>query len=357
MCTYHGWTYDLEGRLVGVPGFKEVYHEDWTAERGLPDAAGRELQGLRLRHPGPDAPPLEEYLGDVGRSGIDQLAVPPRDMTVVAGIQKYTIPCNWKFATDNVWDFYHPPGHPRRRRSARRCMGLAGGRSPTARRRRSTWSDVERGGGHRSSAVPGERASPARGSTRWCVLGEYGRHDRRAEGDVAGQRDVDRTWRTRPERAGEALGPVGQAGRRPPAHLPDVLDHDDRPASLRIPRPPTTTEIWWFIVRRTDDLPPEIPGRCDPTIGRLGFRTGGMLEQDDGENWGQSTTRPSARQPPDAAPPHMGLGRGKVVKEHGLARIDGAHQRARPALDISRWAQWLKGPQWDDLAPPPSHPT
>src|SRR5438132_1601300 len=28
MCTYHGWTYDLKGRLVGVPGFKEVYHED-----------------------------------------------------------------------------------------------------------------------------------------------------------------------------------------------------------------------------------------------------------------------------------------------------------------------------------------
>ena len=21
MCTYHGWTYDLQGRLVGVPGF------------------------------------------------------------------------------------------------------------------------------------------------------------------------------------------------------------------------------------------------------------------------------------------------------------------------------------------------
>ena len=23
MCTYHGWTYDLKGSLVGVPGFKE----------------------------------------------------------------------------------------------------------------------------------------------------------------------------------------------------------------------------------------------------------------------------------------------------------------------------------------------
>src|SRR5262245_59721645 len=24
MCAYHGWTYDLQGRLVGVPGFKEI---------------------------------------------------------------------------------------------------------------------------------------------------------------------------------------------------------------------------------------------------------------------------------------------------------------------------------------------
>ena len=32
MCTYHGWTYDLKGALVGVPGFKEVYHEELDRE-------------------------------------------------------------------------------------------------------------------------------------------------------------------------------------------------------------------------------------------------------------------------------------------------------------------------------------
>ena len=34
MCTYHGWTYDLKGALVGVPGFKEVYTRSWTARTG-----------------------------------------------------------------------------------------------------------------------------------------------------------------------------------------------------------------------------------------------------------------------------------------------------------------------------------
>src|SRR5687768_2393372 len=40
MCTYHGWTYDLKGNLVGVPGFKEVYHEELDrANWGLAKAA------------------------------------------------------------------------------------------------------------------------------------------------------------------------------------------------------------------------------------------------------------------------------------------------------------------------------
>src|SRR5438477_709844 len=32
MCTYHGWTYDLHGRLAGAPGFKDYYHEDLNRE-------------------------------------------------------------------------------------------------------------------------------------------------------------------------------------------------------------------------------------------------------------------------------------------------------------------------------------
>ena len=40
MCTYHGWTYDLKGALVGVPGFKEVYHAELDRENwGLIKAA------------------------------------------------------------------------------------------------------------------------------------------------------------------------------------------------------------------------------------------------------------------------------------------------------------------------------
>src|SRR3954467_12253718 len=49
MCTYHGWTYDLTGALVGVPGFKDYYHEDLN----------REEWGLVA------APKVDSYLGFV----------------------------------------------------------------------------------------------------------------------------------------------------------------------------------------------------------------------------------------------------------------------------------------------------
>ena len=46
------------------------------------------------------------FLGDVGRMGISLLA-DRGTMTVQPGIVKYTIPCNWKLAVDNLFDWYH----------------------------------------------------------------------------------------------------------------------------------------------------------------------------------------------------------------------------------------------------------
>ena len=109
MCTYHGWTYDLKGDLVGVPGFKDYYHEDLNREEwGLVTRRpGRQLQGLRLR----DARPGGAVARRLPRRRRPHRHRPhlPRAATiaVVGGIQKYTIGCNWKLAADNVWDFYH----------------------------------------------------------------------------------------------------------------------------------------------------------------------------------------------------------------------------------------------------------
>ena len=42
--------------------------------------------------------------------GIDQMEA-RGDTLQTMGIQKWTIPCNWKFAADNTWDYYHGITH------------------------------------------------------------------------------------------------------------------------------------------------------------------------------------------------------------------------------------------------------
>src|SRR5438093_6277314 len=88
MCTYHGWTYDLQGKLVGVPGFKDYYHEDLNREEwGLISAAKVEsYKGFIFATLDAEAPSLTEFLGDVGRMSIDYMAE-RGDIRVVPGIQ------------------------------------------------------------------------------------------------------------------------------------------------------------------------------------------------------------------------------------------------------------------------------
>ena len=38
MCTYHGWTYDLEGKLIGVPGYKKPARSSKAAPKSPPVA-------------------------------------------------------------------------------------------------------------------------------------------------------------------------------------------------------------------------------------------------------------------------------------------------------------------------------
>lgn len=109
MCTYHGWTYDIAGKLVGVPGLDELYHDDLdVSASGLREVAQLEVyKGFVFATLDPHAPPLLEFLGRTGITGLEFLAG-QGELEVVPGIQKFVIPCNWKFAVDNVFDWYHP---------------------------------------------------------------------------------------------------------------------------------------------------------------------------------------------------------------------------------------------------------
>ena len=74
------------------------------------------------------------------------------------------------------------------------------------------------------------------------------------------------------------------------------------------------------------------------------------LEQDDGENWSQATAQTrgiASRRMKHRL--NMGLGRGKIIKEGGLARIEGLTSEHAQLWTYHSWAQWMKGLSWDEL--------
>ncbi len=45
----------------------------------------------------------------------------------------------------------------------------------------------------------------------------------------------------------------------------------------------------------------------------------------------------------------MGLGQGRIIKEGGLARVEGLTSEHGQLLTYHSWAQWMKGLSWDEL--------
>lgn len=107
-CSYHGWTYNSEGALIGVPFFNEAYCGELLRDRlGLvevPKVAS--LGGLVFGSWDAGAPSLEEYFGDLTWY-LDRLY---GDLEIIPGVQKWRIVANWKFYCDNFsGDHYHSP--------------------------------------------------------------------------------------------------------------------------------------------------------------------------------------------------------------------------------------------------------
>ena len=53
---------------------------------------------------------------------------------------------------------------------------------------------------------------------------------------------------------------------------------------------------------------------------------------------------------------NMGLGRGRVIKEHGLARIEGLTSEHGQRWTYYAWAQWMKIVSDDHLLPMTAEP-
>lgn len=108
-CTYHGWAYNQGGDLVSVPMEKEAFGGCLNkAEWGPKQARVETYKGLIFANWDADAPPLDEYLGDVKFYMDIMLDRCEEGTEAIPGIQKWVIPCNWKFAAEQfASDAYH----------------------------------------------------------------------------------------------------------------------------------------------------------------------------------------------------------------------------------------------------------
>jgi choline monooxygenase len=104
-CPYHGWTYDLTGRLRGVPELDGALGFDRDGS-GLVPISAAIWEGFVLVHLDPDPIPLEAYLGALA----GQIA--PLGLGALRFLERreYVIGCNWKVFVDNYLDGgYHVP--------------------------------------------------------------------------------------------------------------------------------------------------------------------------------------------------------------------------------------------------------
>ena len=123
-CPYHGWSYSTDGNLVSVPGeligvpqFATAYHGELEKEEwgliSVPKMAN--YHGSIWACWDKDAPDFLDYIGGIEpylATQFDAADSSSGGRMVFAGVQKWLMPCNWKFPSENfIGDGYHGTSH------------------------------------------------------------------------------------------------------------------------------------------------------------------------------------------------------------------------------------------------------
>jgi Rieske 2Fe-2S family protein len=108
-CRYHGWTYKLDGTMIGAPEALAYGDRLKKPELGLFPARVEEMCGLVFVNLDPHATPLAELLGDLPQR-LERFGIPNlQSFAPYEGEQ----PANWKIVADNYLEGYHVPiAHP-----------------------------------------------------------------------------------------------------------------------------------------------------------------------------------------------------------------------------------------------------
>jgi len=258
-CTYHGWAYDLEGKLVSVPnkdGYPDSFRtEDWGLVE-VPHVAS--YRGLIFGNWDPEPVSLRDSLGDIAWY-LDAMLDHDADGTiVVGGVHKWVLEGNWKLAAEQfASDWYHVNmSHA----SALTVLSPDGKPKDEVVHRTGRQYADPKGHGHGFPVHPRNRFD-AQTVHEWM--------------DYAALR--------------ERLGDARVEGPLTTGHGNVFPNFSYLPVngSIRVwhPKGPDRMEVWaWTIV---DKSMPEHVREAQRVYNLRTFGPSGIFEQDDGENWSE----------------------------------------------------------------------
>lgn len=321
-CTYHGWSYDLEGTLISVPNEDGYANADWDRDQwGLVEVAQLDTAfGLIFATWNPEAPSLDEQLGDMKYYMEAFLGRDPEGTTVVGGITKWVLKGNWKLAAEQfATDWYHV-----NMSHASALMVL----SPT-------------GKGPKASIVetPGRQYSDEHGNGTGFPTHPKSRFDAQP---VHEYYDYDELR--------ERLGAAAVEGPMTTGHATVFPNFSYLPVngSIRVwhPKGVDEMEIWsWTVL---DKQMPEDVREAQRLYNLRTFGPSGIFEQDDGENWSEvqsishgwrTNTVPLNYQMGLRSERHDGVYPGETSELYS----DSAGRKF-----YARWAELMNSPAWHE---------
>ncbi|MEH6503530.1 MAG: aromatic ring-hydroxylating dioxygenase subunit alpha [Cycloclasticus sp.] len=334
VCTYHGWAYDIAGKLVDVPFEKEGHCDRLDKSEWNPlQARVATYRGLIFANWDPEAPELDDYLSD-SKPYIDTMFNrTPAGTEAIGGIQKWIIPANWKFAAEQFCsDMYHAAtmshlsgitaGLPE-------GVGLQDIKIPTnGYQYRAKW------GGHGTGYYVDEPGLLA------AIMGpkitEY------------------MTASPQAKAASEHLGSDMFGQRMLGQHMTVFPTCSFLPGINTIrtwhPRGPNEIEVWAFIVVDAD-APDDIKEEFRKQNIRT-FSAGGVFEQDDGENWVEvQKVFKGIKARKTKLNVQMGLGSSATDNPDFPGRISDVYSEDAARGMYQHWLRMMTEPSWDTLKP------
>jgi phenylpropionate dioxygenase-like ring-hydroxylating dioxygenase large terminal subunit len=106
MCPYHGWMYDIDGKLTAARNMKDDFD---MSTHGLKSVSVGEIYGLILVCFDDNPPSLEGALRDLE----EPMGMYDFENLKLAAQKSYAIPANWKLSIENYQECYHcATAHP-----------------------------------------------------------------------------------------------------------------------------------------------------------------------------------------------------------------------------------------------------